>query len=168
MPLITASQRTAVFERESPCKKLQERHNCLYSFIFRLCSKFVEDLTLLLFFMALTLERYDQFKNWFKTNQFFSKATSSFKGGKVYLKCITCLWETPIYPQGKYWNIGHLKSHLLTKSPTCSNGASQVEGPNQAVSDITMSLETDDSLSVRMKLDFFTFARYLVGLSITN
>jgi hypothetical protein len=145
LPKITAFLRTAFFLETRLDHKLQKRHNCWYSFIiFRLSTKFVKFYTSLPFFMALPPERYDHFKNWFQRHECFSKATSTFISGKIYMKCILCLYETPISPQGNSWHIGNFKRHWKA-SPKCnSNNAS-------------MSLIATANLSVRLTLVFFTF-----------
>jgi len=68
--------------------------------------------------MASAPGSYDHFKNWFPSHKCFSKASSSFKGGKVYLECILCHYETPITPQGNSWMVGNFKRHLKA-SPNC-------------------------------------------------
>jgi hypothetical protein len=100
--------------------------------------------------MALPPERYDHFKNWFQRHEYFSKATSTFKSGKIYLKCIICQYETPISPQGNSWNIGNFKRHLKA-SPNCDSNNTPVE---------TIQMDTANGLQVSMTLDFITFITF--------
>ena len=97
--------------------------------------------------MALPPERYDHFKNWFQRNEFFSKATSTFRSGKIYLICILCTYETPITSHGNSWNIGHFKRHLKA-SPNCDVNDTPVE---------TIQMDTAYGLQVSMTLDFIAF-----------
>ena len=103
--------------------------------------------TSLPFSMALPPERYDHFKNWFQRHECFSKATSTFKSGKIYLKCILCHYETPISPQGNSWHIGNFKRHL-NASPNCDSNNTPVE---------TIQMDTAYGLQVSMTLDFIAF-----------
>jgi hypothetical protein len=110
----------------------------------------VKDHTPLPFSMALSPERYDHFKNFFHHHECFSKATSSFKSGKIYLKCNGCLWETPVYPRGNSWNVGNFKNHRKA-SPNCDvNGAHEE----------TIQMDTNNSSQVSMALDFITFVTF--------
>ena len=95
--------------------------------------------------MALPPERYDHFKKWFECHECFSKATSIFKSGKIYLICIFCPYETPISPQGNSWNIGKFKRHLKA-SPNCDVNI--------------VHEETSNGLQVSMILDFITFVTF--------
>jgi hypothetical protein len=88
--------------------------------------------------MALPPERYDHFKNRFQRHECFSKATSTFKSGKIYLKCILCHYETPISPQGNSWNIGHFKRHVKA-SPKCDSNNAHAE---------TIQMDTANDLQV--------------------
>jgi hypothetical protein len=100
--------------------------------------------------MALPPERYDHFKNWFQRNECFSKASSTFRSGKIYLICILCTYETPITSQGNSWNIGHFKRHLKA-SPNCDVNNTPVE---------TIQMDTAYGLQVSMTLDFITFITF--------
>ena len=95
--------------------------------------------------MALPPERYDHFKNWFQHHECFSKATSIFRSGKIYLICIFCPYETPIPCQGNSWNVGHFKRHLKA-SPNCDVNI--------------VHEETSNGLQVSMILDFITFVTF--------
>jgi hypothetical protein len=101
--------------------------------------------------MALPPERYDHFKNWFQRHECFSKATSTFKSGKIYLKCILCHYETPIFPQGNSWHIGNFKRHLYASPTNCDSNNTPVE---------TIQLDTANGLQVSMTLDFITFITF--------
>jgi hypothetical protein len=98
--------------------------------------------------MALPPERYDHFKNWFQRHECFSKATSTFKSGKIYLKCILCHYETPISPQGNSWHIGNFKRHLNASPTNCDSNNTPVE---------TIQMDTAYGLQVSMTLDFIAF-----------
>ena len=111
----------------------------------------MKDHILLPFLMALTPGSYEHFKNWFQRHKYCSKGTPSLKSGIVYLKCILCPFETPMTPQGNYWNIGNFKRHI-NSSPNCDVNRAHEE---------TIQMETTNSLQVSMTLDFITFARYV-------
>jgi hypothetical protein len=100
--------------------------------------------------MALPPERYDHFKNWFQRHECFSKATSTFKSGKIYLKCILCPYDTPISPEGKSWHIGNFKRHLKA-SPNCNSNNVYLE---------TIQMGTNNGLQVSMTFDFITFVTF--------
>ena len=97
--------------------------------------------------MALPPERYDHFNNWFLNHEYYSKGTPSLKSGTVYLKCILCPFETPVTPQGNYWNIGNFKKYI-NSSPNCDVNRSHEE---------TIQMETSNGLQVSMTLDFIAF-----------
>ena len=97
--------------------------------------------------MALTPGSYEHFKNWFQRHKYYSKGTPSLKSGTVYLKCILCPFETPMTPQGNYWNIGNFKKHI-NSSPNCDVNRSHEE---------TIQMETSNGLQVSMTLDFIAF-----------
>ena len=110
----------------------------------------MKDRILLPFIMASAPGSYDHFKNWFPSHKCFSKASSSFKGGKVYLECILCHYETPITPQGNSWMVGNFKRHLKA-SPNCDVNMAHEE---------SIQMETTNVLQVSMTLDFITFVTF--------
>ena len=95
-------------------------------------------------------ESCNDFCTWFKQSKYALLAEPLFEDGKAQLICINCREISAVYPQknNNGWIISKFTSKHLTVDKKC---------PNPAVSDIMMSLETDESLSVRMTLNFFTF-----------
>ena len=97
-------------------------------------------------------ESCNDFCTWFKQSKYALMAEPLCEDGKAQLICINCRDTSAVYPQKNNigWNISKFTSRHLDVDKKC---------PNPAVSDVTMSLETDESLSVRM-IDFSYF-RYV-------
>ena len=97
--------------------------------------------------MELVPGSYDHFENWFgneKNARYNSRATSSWKDGRVFLKCNSCPVETPISPNGDYWNVGNFTKHLK-HSPDCT----LIGDSNN-----TIPMDSSDSLTVSLTFDF--------------
>ena len=97
--------------------------------------------------MDLVPGTYDHFKNWFHKHSYFAKAISYCSFGKVFLKCISCSFESSIAANGQYWNIGNFKRHLKD-SPDCDR-----EVVNQ-IPEASISMVTSENVS--MTLDLWT------------
>ena len=87
-------------------------------------------------------ESCNDFFSWFKQSKFALLAEPLFEDGKAQLICINCRDISVAYSRANNegWIISTFTSRHLTLEKKC---------PNPAVSDVTMSLETDESLSVR-------------------
>ena len=130
-----------IFFRRTWATKLYKTRLCGYSFIFQLSRKFGTIHILSFYFMELVPGSYDHFQNWFgnaKNQRYNSRATSSWKDGRVLLKCNCCPVETPISPNGAYWNIENFTKHLKH-----STGCTSIGDMNN-----TTSMVASDSLTV--------------------
>ena len=130
--------------------------------MFLLSRKFGRDYTFSLLFIETVPGSYDHFKKWFergKNKQHNSKCTSSFKGGKVILKCNYCYFETPISSNSDYWKIGHFKK-LLRDSSDCPKYKLIQE--NEA----TTSMDSSDNIEVCFT--FYLIANTKIKLGTTR
>ena len=133
--------------------KLEKTRLSSYSFIFRFSRRFGRVHVLVPSVMSLVPGSYGHFKNWFENakNQVLnSKCISSFKDGKIFLKCNFCHFESAITPNGIYWNVGTFTRHLKHSSDCMSIGDT----------DNTTPMDSSDSLTVSLTFDFTSHTKY--------
>ena len=107
--------------REKRLLQNRRKHVALYSLILRFSRRFGRVHVLVSSLMSLVPGSYGHFKNWFENtkNQVWnSKCISSFKDGKIFLKCNFCHFESAITPNGIYWSVGTFTRHFRD-SPDC-------------------------------------------------
>jgi hypothetical protein len=136
--------RGGIFQRETFVTKLEKTRLSSYSLIFRFSRRFGRVHVLVSSLMSLVPGSYGHFKKWFENtkNQVWnSKCLSSFKEGKIFLKCNFCHFESAITPNGIYWNVGTFTRHLRD-SPDCNNNIT------------VLPMDFSDTLTVSLTLTY--------------
>ena len=97
----------------------------------------------------MSSESFNDFCSWFDKSKYALMAKPLFIDDQVKLGCVNCQHISVVYPQQKNgWNISKFVHRHLNIDK---------ESPYKLRTDVTMSLETTDTLPVSTTLDFTHF-----------